>query len=53
MAVDWGEDGKIKVTRPLLRRVLSYFAPHKTRGLIVVACLLVEAALGLAPAIVF
>jgi ATP-binding cassette subfamily B protein len=53
MAIDWGEDGKIKVTRPLLRRVLSYFAPHKTRGLIVVVCLLVEAALGLAPAIVF
>jgi ATP-binding cassette subfamily B protein len=33
--------------------VLSYFAPHKTRGLIVVICLLLEAALGLAPAIVF
>jgi ATP-binding cassette subfamily B protein len=52
-AVDWGEDGKIKVTRSLLRRVLSYFAPHKARGLIVVGCLLIEAALGLAPAIVF
>jgi ATP-binding cassette subfamily B protein len=53
MAVDWGDDGRIIVTRPLLRRVFSYFAPHKRRGLAVVGFLALDAALGLAPALVF
>src|SRR6266571_1605141 len=53
MAVDWGEDGRIKVTRPLLRRVFSYFAPYKRRGLLVLACIAVGVTLELAPAVMF
>jgi ATP-binding cassette subfamily B protein len=53
MAVDWGEDGRIKVTRPLLGRVFSYFAPHKKRGLVVMACIAVGVTLELAPAVMF
>jgi len=53
MAVDWGEDGQVRVTRPLLRRVFGYFRPYWRRGLLVVGCIAVEAVLGLAPAVVF
>lgn len=51
MAVDWGADDKVEVNRPLLRRVFGYFLPHRGRGLLVVACIAVGAALGLGPAI--
>src|SRR6266487_3736114 len=53
MAVDWGDDGRVKVTRPLLGRVFSYFAPHRKRGLLVLACIAVGVTLELAPAVVF
>jgi len=48
-----GEDGRIKVTRPLLGRVFSYFAPYKRRGLLVLAWIAVGVTLELAPAVVF
>lgn len=53
MAVDWGEDDKVQVSRPLLGRVFGYFTPYRSRGLLVLACIAAGAALGLAPAIVF
>ncbi len=53
MAIDWGEDGRIKVTRPLLGRVFSYFAPYKRRGLLVLACIAVGVTFELAPAVMF
>jgi len=54
MAVDWGE-AEIPAAdrRAMIRRVLSYFRPYRRPGLIVVACIAVQAVLGLAPAIVF
>lgn len=53
MAIDWGEGECPAVSRPLLRRVFSYFRPYGRRGLLVTACIAVDAALGLAPAVVF
>jgi ATP-binding cassette subfamily B protein len=55
MAVDWGEeDAASEVPRRLLlRRVFGYFQPYRARGVLVVACVAVEAVLGLAPAVVF
>jgi len=55
MAVDWGEDDRSSAVPPrlLLRRVFSYFRPYRRRGLLVLACVAVEAVLGLAPAVVF
>jgi ATP-binding cassette subfamily B protein len=55
MAVDWGEgDAAPEVPRRLLlRRVFGYFRPYRGRGALVVACVAVEAVLGLAPAVVF
>ncbi|HEX9231516.1 MAG TPA: hypothetical protein VF869_06390 [Jatrophihabitantaceae bacterium] len=41
------------MTRPLLGRVFSYFAPYKRRGLLVLACIAVGVTLELAPAVVF
>jgi ATP-binding cassette subfamily B protein len=56
MAVDWGEDGNgppAAERRRMMRRVLSYFRPYRRPGLAVVACIAVQAILGLAPAVVF
>lgn len=54
MAVDWGEDETpVKVTRGLLTRVFGYFTPYWRQGVLVAACIAVEAVLGLAPAVVF
>ncbi|MDQ3152088.1 MAG: ABC transporter ATP-binding protein/permease [Actinomycetota bacterium] len=53
MAHDWGEDDRVRADWALVRRVLSYFRPHLTLGLAVVACIGVGAVLGLAPAVVF
>jgi ATP-binding cassette subfamily B protein len=54
MAVDWGEEGPPPaVRRQMMWRVLSYFHPYRRPGLVVVACIAVQAVLGLAPAVVF
>ena len=56
MAVDWGEDQPELAPadrRRMMARVLSYFRPYWRPGLVVVACIAVEAVLGLAPAVVF
>jgi ATP-binding cassette subfamily B protein len=55
MAVDWGADDAASEVprRLLLRRVFGYFRPSRARGALVVACVAVEAVLGLAPAVVF
>src|SRR5262249_50751930 len=39
--------------RRMMARVLSYFRPYWRPGLLVVACIAVQAVLGLAPAVVF
>ncbi len=54
MAVDWGDQELAAGDRRrMTRRVLSYFRPYRRPGLVVVACIAVQAVLGLAPAIVF
>ncbi len=54
MAVDWGDEGPPPaVRRQMMWRVLAYFHPYRRPGLIVVACIAVQAVLGLAPAVVF
>jgi ATP-binding cassette subfamily B protein len=54
MAVDWGEPELATADRrAMIRRVLGYFRPYPRTGLLVVACIAVQAVLGLAPAIVF
>jgi ATP-binding cassette subfamily B protein len=54
MAVDWGEDdAPVRMTRGMLGRVSGYFAPYWGRGLVVLACIAAESALGLVPAVVF
>jgi len=54
MAVDWGEqDLAPGDRRRMIGRVLSYFRPYRGPGLLVVACIAVQAVLGLAPAVVF
>jgi ATP-binding cassette subfamily B protein len=56
MAVDWGEDQPELAPadrRRMIARVLSYFRPYWRPGLLVVACIAVQAVLGLAPAVVF
>ena len=54
IAVDWGEEnGSVKMTRGLLRRVCRYFAPYRGRGLAVIACVATESVLGLVPSIVY
>jgi ATP-binding cassette subfamily B protein len=56
MAVDWGEDQPEldpADRRRMIARVLSYFRPYWRPGLVVVACIAVQAVLGLAPAVVF
>jgi len=54
MAVDWGDQELAAGDRRrMTRRVLSYFRPYRRPGLLVVACIAVQAVLGLAPAIVF
>jgi len=56
MEVDWGEDQPDLARadrRRMIARVLSYFRPYWRPGLLVVGCLLVQAVLGLAPAVVF
>ena len=53
MAVDWGDDPPPAVERrALLRRALGSFRPHRRKGGLVVACIVMGAALGLAPALV-
>src|ERR671928_1878982 len=51
MAVDWG-DQQPELSRALAWRVFGYFAPYWRPGLVVVACIGLSAALGLAPALV-
>src|ERR671926_749703 len=51
MAVDWG-DQQPELSRALARRVFGYFAPYWRPGLVVLACIGISAALGLAPALV-
>jgi hypothetical protein len=56
MAVDWGEDQPELAAadrRRMMARVLAYFRPYWRPGLVVVACIAVQAVLGLAPAVVF
>ncbi len=54
MAVDWGEQELAPGDRRrMIWRVLSYFRPYRRPGLLVVACIAVQAVLGLAPAVVF
>jgi len=54
MAVDWGEpELGTADRRAMIRRVLAYFRPYPHRGVFIVACIAVQAVLGLAPAIVF
>jgi len=50
MATDWGEQAPL--SRALLQRVFAYFRPYWRYALIVLACIGVGAALGLAPALV-
>src|SRR5258707_483131 len=56
MAIDWGE-GDTELCpadrRRMMARVLSYFRPYWRPGLVVVACIGIQAVLGLAPAVVF
>jgi len=51
MAADWGDEGP-SLTRALVQRVFCYFVPYWRRALIVLACIGVSAAIGLAPALV-
>lgn len=54
MAVDWGEQDLPAADRwRMTRRVLSYFRPYRRPRILVVACIAVQAMLGLAPAVVF
>jgi ATP-binding cassette subfamily B protein len=54
MATDWGEDdAPPKVERALLSRVFGYFRPYWRQGAVALLCLLGQALLGLAPALVF
>jgi ATP-binding cassette subfamily B protein len=53
MAVDWGDDEQPRLSRAALRRVFSYFVPHRRRGYLVVGCIAAQSVLGLAPAVVF
>jgi ATP-binding cassette, subfamily B, bacterial len=54
MAVDWGDQELPAADRRrMIGRVLSYFRPYRRSGLLVVACIAVQALFGLAPAIVF
>ncbi|MGH2851932.1 MAG: ABC transporter ATP-binding protein, partial [Solirubrobacteraceae bacterium] len=54
MMVDWGEDDSpAKLERSLLRRVFRYFRPYSRRGAVALGCILGQAVLGLAPALVF
>jgi len=54
MAVDWGEQELAPGDqRRMIGRVLAYFRPYSRPGLLVVACIAVQAVLGLAPAVVF
>jgi ATP-binding cassette subfamily B protein len=54
MAIDWG-DGDLTAAgrRQMTRRILRYFGPYWRPGLLAVACIAVQAVLGLAPAVVF
>jgi ATP-binding cassette subfamily B protein len=53
MAVDWGDKEPAAADRRrMIVRVLSYFWPYRRPGLLVVACITVQAVLGLAPAVV-
>ena len=51
MAADWG-DQPPELSRALARRVFGYFAPYWRPALVVLTCIGVSAALGLAPALV-
>ena len=54
MAVDWGDQELAGADRRrMITRVLSYFWPYRRPGMLVVACIAVQAVLGLAPAVVF
>jgi len=52
-AVDWGEHDRPRLTRSLMRRVFGYFRPYRARGALVLVCIVGDALLGLAPALVF
>src|SRR5919206_2944944 len=51
MAVDWG-DQQPELSRALARRGFGYFLPYWRPALVVLACIGLSAALGLAPALV-
>jgi ATP-binding cassette subfamily B protein len=54
MMIDWGaEESPPKLERWLLRRVFGHFGPYWRRGALALGCILAQAVLGLAPAIVF
>lgn len=53
MAVDWGEEAGGGVERGLTRRVLRAFRPYWRAGALALACIVAQAVLGLAPALVF
>jgi len=52
MAIDWGEDPPARWDRRLVRRVAGYFRPYWRQGGVAIACLAVQAVLGLVPALV-
>jgi ATP-binding cassette, subfamily B, bacterial len=51
MAVDWGDDAP-QLSRQRMRRVFGYFVRYWPPGLVVLACIGIGSALGLAPALV-
>jgi len=54
MAVDWGEEELAPADRRrMTARILGYFRTYWRPGLLVIACIAVQAVLGLAPAVVF
>jgi ATP-binding cassette subfamily B protein len=54
MATDWGdEEESRRIDRRLLRRVLGYLRPYRAAVALALLCIVVGAALGLAPALVF
>jgi ATP-binding cassette subfamily B protein len=52
MAIDWEDDDR-RLDERLARRALGYFRPYWRAAALAMACLLVGAALGLVPALVF
>jgi ATP-binding cassette subfamily B protein len=54
MILEWEDDGSLpKLERRVLRRVFGYFRPYWRSGVLALVCILGQALLGLAPALVF